>query len=283
MIQSIGRVTTSHSPRIVSVISGKGGVGKSVIAYNLAERLVALGLRVLLIDTDFSSGNLHILANCICDVGIKQYITGELSLQKAITKLAPNFDLLAAPPTGTNTELFNISTIIKSMKQLRRETAQYDFVIIDHSSGISQTASIIAVASDLNLLVIIPEITSIADGYGLYKHLLSLNPKVACRLLINRIADNNEIKFVSLKLSAVTEQFLAHPLISIGAIPDDDAVRRGVAGQTTLAAIDAASPALKALTKLAEKLKRGAGKNFQAALNIEKSINNEPAVADIKG
>jgi len=75
-------------PRLVSVLSGKGGVGKSILAFNLAERLAALGLRVLAVDGDVYGGNLHILANRACAVGIGEFIDRRLSLAECRTPLA---------------------------------------------------------------------------------------------------------------------------------------------------------------------------------------------------
>ena len=66
---------------MISILSGKGGVGKTVIAFNLAERLSTAGLRVLLVDCDFACGNSHILANVRPEYGLGNYLAGQLSLK----------------------------------------------------------------------------------------------------------------------------------------------------------------------------------------------------------
>ncbi len=273
----------SMTPQLVSVISGKGGVGKSVIAYNLAERLVTAGARVLLVDTDFTTGNLHLLANCACDAGIGAYLSGQLGLRETVMELQPRFALLPSPVTLSSEDMINTKSVGSAMKRLRADAAEYDFVIIDNSSGVHETTDIVAHASDINLIVIVPEITSIADGYGLYKHLLQVNKNIRCRLLINRIADDNEIKFISLKFSAVTERFLARPITCIGIIPEDDTIRKAVAGQATIASVSPLAPSITALTRLANELLQGRGGIPQLIINRENTINNQPARADIRG
>ena len=86
--------------RLVSMLSGKGGVGKSVLAFNLAERLTAAGKRVLLIDLDVDCGNLHILANQACRYGVSQLVAEELTLAEAVTPVNDKLDLLAATGHG---------------------------------------------------------------------------------------------------------------------------------------------------------------------------------------
>ena len=172
--------------RLVSLLSGKGGVGKSVLTYNLAERLAFRGHRVLLVDLDVYCGNLHILANVSFRYGVTQVVNEDLSLKEAVTFLGDNLDLLATDGRGWPEDISSTRAAAQLAARLRNEGQQYDLILIDHPSGKCQSSTVMAAASDINLLVVVPELTSIADACGLYKHLLTTDGSLDCRLLINR-------------------------------------------------------------------------------------------------
>ncbi len=77
---------------LISILSGKGGVGKSVVAFNLAENLASGGAKVLLVDADLGTGNIHVLANLNSEYGIREFADGRLSLAEAVLPFARNLD-----------------------------------------------------------------------------------------------------------------------------------------------------------------------------------------------
>ncbi|RKX29874.1 MAG: hypothetical protein DRP47_00620 [Candidatus Zixiibacteriota bacterium] len=269
--------------KLVSVISGKGGVGKSVLAYNLAERMVASGVWVLLVDADFCCGNLHILTNQACQHGIIEFATNQLTLEGAKTIVAENLHLLASPTVSANRRLFDPKAASQLLTRLRREGSAYDVIIIDHSSGISEAASAMAQASDLNLITVVPELTSISDGYGLYKHLVESGNAKHCQLLINRTIAAEEAENVRNKIGAITDRFLGRPLDCIGSVPEDRVVRNAVASQIAIAKYDSNSKATRALSTVAQTIVRELFKDrIETVSGNEKSVNIEPAVADTR-
>ena len=270
--------------RVVSVISGKGGVGKSVLAYNLAERMVASGIWVLLVDADFCCGNLHILANQTCEHGITEFIADELPLDQTRTVLADNLHLLASPQVGTSHRLADSEIASKLLTRLRREGSAYDIILIDHSSGISEPAVTMAQNSDLNLITVVPELTSISDGYGLYKRLLDTGGAKQSRLVVNRIIATEEAENVQHKFGAITGKFLGYPLACLGSIPEDVSVRNAIASQKAVAQHNPDSKATKALSTLARTVVRELFKDRIPTRSTQtEKINIEAAVADIKG
>ena len=239
--------------RLVSIMSGKGGVGKSVLAFNLAERMAADGRRVLLVDADFCAGNLHILANSAAETGISEVVAGQPVAQAAV-RLSDNLYLLGHNQTGPAHDLNQVEIASRLVQQLRRQTSDYDLVVIDHASGISDPAVVIASGSDANLLVLIPELTSISDCYGLCKYLYQKNRAIDCRLLLNRISSPSEAEYVWTRFSAMTEQFLSQSPSLAGRVDEDDAVRKSVAAQQPLAQVDPQSPAAAALASIGKTL-----------------------------
>ncbi len=265
----------------VSVLSGKGGVGKSVLAFNLAERLANSGYRVLVVDADFSTGNIAVLANVEAGYGIQEVVSGQLSLAEAVRPFTPNMDVLASAHTGPVEGFDTASDAANLAANLREQTGAYDAVIMDHSSGISKQATVLASASDVNLLVMVPELTSVADCYGLCKYLYYKNSSIDCRMVVNRTESEDESEYVRTKFSAVADRFLGKIPAFLGFVPEDEVFRRSVAMQRPIATINTQSPALQALNTFADTL----GGEFMPSVSSttnSQTINITTAVADIK-
>lgn len=268
-------------PFLVSVLSGKGGVGKSVIAFNLADRLASLGARVLLVDADLATGNIHILANVQSEYGIREFSDGRLGLAEAVRPVAPNLDILPSAVTGPGESSGPVAVAVETARQLRRQATGYDLVILDHGSGISEPATVLASASDLNLLVLVPELTSIADCYGLFKYLKKANRAVNCSLLLNRVRSADEAEYVKTKFQAVAERFLGDVPGFTGYLSEDDTVRKSIAGQKPAAAIAPDSAVVGELGSIARRL---ADKHFRSrSTGTNPKINIHAAAADTRG
>lgn len=270
--------------KLISVVSGKGGVGKSVLAFNLAERMASMGARVLLVDTDFNCGNVHILANSRCEYGISQFIRGELSLKEAVARVSENLDILPAPCGEVISAEEDMASVVGMMKNLRQQSLGYDLAILDHSSGISKTATVIAHASDLNLLILVPELTSISDCYGLFKHLKGIDTTVDCRLVINRAESAAEAAYIHQKFAALSKRFLGHVPEYLGYVAEDGHFKRSVATQRPLAGLGPESVAVQLIAKIGRVLLDEFGLFTSSSRpQDKKEFNGNPAAADIRG
>lgn len=281
------RSNTAISPvigdlQIVSILSGKGGVGKSVIAFNLAERLSAKG-SVLLVDADVYTGNAHILANASCEYGWIEYVSGQLTIQEAVTKVTPSLYLLASPKSPTVGHEPVAGDVARAIERLRRDGRASQYIIIDHPSGVSETAIVIAQASDLNILVVLPELTSISDAYGLFKHLYEANDSVSAALLVNRCEKPDDGEFIRQKFGAVAERFIGGTPKYLGHLSEDSAWRKAVASQMSVAATAPESLATKELNVISQSLTSVSGRVVLPAGNrTTQPTNYQPAQADIR-
>lgn len=285
---------SNMSPMILSVVSGKGGVGKSVISFNLAERSAALGVRTLVVDLDLFSGNLHLLANAAPKRGIEQYLTGELTLARSVTTIAPNFDLLARSQSGPLTTIEGGGIRVEFGGRLRADAVPYELVIIDHGSGVSTMSTSIALQSDICLLVVVPELTSIADGYGLFKYLTEQERRLDCRLLVNRVKATTDADHIAEKFALMTGKFLGISPLPIGWISDHPAVSESIEAQRPISQFAGKSVVNEQVSRIAgllDKELRGR-RTGKAVSDVDPSgdlvtpqttINNSPATADIKG
>jgi len=274
-------VAVAARPSVVSILSGKGGVGKSVIALNLAERLAARGQKVLLVDADLYGGNLHILANVTCEHGIEDILSHSLTVPEAITTVWAGVDLLASVAWESGKESVTVSSAANLAEQLREKATEYDTVIIDHSSGNSEFATVLANASDLNLMILVPELTSIADCFGLLKYLYRTNPSIDCRLLVNRVESDDEFEFLQTRFLAVADQFLDKAPAVLGFLSEDTSVRQAVASQAPLTRVAPQATVVQELNRICEGL--GAGVPQKQSIETTERININPALADIRG
>lgn len=276
----------SSDTKVISIISGKGGVGKSIVAFNLAERLASAGRRVLLIDADMNFGNLHILANHSGEYGLREFIRQELSLKEAASTCRHGFDLLAAGGGEIIWTDGSINPIAAAVSRLRQEGANYDVIILDHGSGVSRAATVMAHASDISILMLVPELTSIADCYGLLKHLKAADSHIDCRLLVNRVEKAEQAQYIHTKLCAVSERFIDRIPAYLGYLTEDKCFSESIARQSTLAECSPEANAVKELTVLARRLLRTLTPESHTisdkSLKSDPEINKTAALADIR-
>lgn len=267
--------------QVISMLSGKGGVGKSVLAFNLAERLSASGYEVLLVDADLTGGNLHILANADSSYGLAEFALERLSLAEAVTELASNLHLLPSLPHPDLESFSQLGGAGRLASRLRKAARGYQFVVVDHASGASSETEAIAHASEMAILVSVPELTSISDAYGLYKRLIRHRAGLDCRLITNRVIDNSEATYIRTKFRALSERFLGHSPAWLGAVSEDMAIRASLGRQQSVAETDRDSAFLGDLRNIAEQI---TGQSLSIAKatadNTDKNINNLPAAAD---
>lgn len=266
--------------RVISILSGKGGVGKSVLAIALAEQFAAMGKRVLLVDADFGCGNLHVLCNLTTGIGLKQFVLDQAELEDVTVEVRPNWRLLAGNDLGATEQLRTVSSAAALISRLNAEAGSFDRVIIDHGSGISDAATTIASGSDLSLVVVVPELTSISDGYGLCKYLLAQNKEMALSLVLNRCREQAEADDLTARFETLGSRFLKRIPSVVGWLPEDPVFRRSIARQLPPAELNSKSPAVQALNELARNL---VGPSITSTLNLKQTINNAAPAADIRG
>lgn len=255
---------TQQKVRIVSVLSGKGGVGKSVVVVNLAERLAFQGQRVLMVDADFNCGSLHILTKVKTEYGVAEFMSERLSLAEAVMPAFDGCDLLASIANTDLSRTNSVDEAVRFLTRLRQESVKYDLVLIDHSSGVSDAATAMAHGSDLSILLMVPELTSISNCYGLARYLTDPGGNIECRILLNRCRDDEEANYVAGKFSALSKRFLGRVFDSIGNIPESSRIRRSIIRQQPVAQIEPQSEVAHAFTILAE--------NLQKSLDIDLSV-----------
>ena len=221
--------------RVITVTSGKGGVGKSNTAVNLAIQLKKLGQRVIILDADFGLANIEIMFGAIPKHNLSDLIYQGKNIKEIITWGPGNVGFISGGSgiAGlSNLSRDYLAYIIQNLEEL--DTIA-DIIIIDTGAGISDAVLEFLVASGEILLVTTPEPTSITDSYSLLKA-LNRHPRY-CRdnsqikVIANRVDSVEEGKDLFHKLNSVVSRYLKLPIEYMGAIPYDSQLSKAVMQQ----------------------------------------------------
>ena len=246
--------TGQPAPRIVAVTSGKGGVGKTNLAVNLAVALTQAGRRVLVFDGDVGTANVDVLLGMPPRPGLADVLNGKRALEEVI---APgHFGIRVVPGVSgmLNDAAYSPERREAALTQLEGLGEAVDFVLIDTGAGIGPTVMALLTAAPEALVVVTPEPTSITDAYALIKVLTKRSPDTRLQLVINQAANGREGQQAARNLAAVAQRFLAVQLPKASVIPQDQNVLRAVRQQMPVVACYPDSPAARAIAALAERL-----------------------------
>jgi flagellar biosynthesis protein FlhG len=242
---------TSPGARVVCVASGKGGVGKSVLATNLAVARAARGERVLLLDFDAGLANLHLLLGLAPEHDLGHVLDGRIAARDAIVAGPAGMHLLSGGVgrhTLANPTRRELDKLFQALRPLEQE---YDLVIVDHGAGISYaTVAHLAAASTL-LLVTNHEVTALSDAYALYKRARSVNEHLRVGLVLNRAPDEAAAHAAWERFKSVSLKFLGDCPEYVGWVPQDDAVTRSIQARTPVTLAEPSSRAAVAFVRVA--------------------------------
>ena len=240
--------------RATAIVSGKGGVGKSNIAVNLAVALSSMGRRVVLFDADLGMANADVLCGLTPEATLEDVLRGRASLKDVLIPGPGGFRLV--PGSSGVAAMANLDGLQRRrvLGQLSALDRVADHLIIDMGAGISSAVTTFAASAHRTLVVTTPEPTSITDGYGAIKTLLARGSTAKIELLVNMARSQEEGEVVYQRVERVVQQFLKVPLAMGGTIPHDPALPDAVRRRRPILLEAPWSPSAKALTRLAHHL-----------------------------
>ncbi|MCL2840392.1 MAG: MinD/ParA family protein [Defluviitaleaceae bacterium] len=218
--------------RVIAVASGKGGVGKSNFATNLAIQMRKLGKRVVIIDADFGLANVEILLGVSPQHTVSHVLNGEVDMEVALTTGPLGCMFLSGGSGMSALSELTDSQIARLTDGFLRLDDLADFIIIDTRAGLSNAVmNFIKAASD-TIIVTTPDPTAIADAYALIKSIKATMPEIeVLQLVINCAINSAEVQEVYEKLNGVASRFLGIKLSLLGSIPYDASLVRAVRKQ----------------------------------------------------
>ncbi len=209
-----------------TVASGKGGVGKTVTASALALLLAEKGLRVLLVDSDLSLPNMHMVFDVPSRPVLSGYLAGTLVLADAVTPVTGSLHILASGQGGLDHQGVVSHFLEKALSDAG--AAGYDVVLVDSPNGFDAAHRLLNRVSDAVTLVTTPEHTSVANAYAYFKLLRAQTRELPVSLVVNQVRDSQEAEETIEKLNKIAEHFLKEKIATAGWIPADPHVQDGL-------------------------------------------------------
>ena len=257
-ILKAGRQQPRSLARIITVTSGKGGVGKSNTSINLAIQFRKMGKRVIILDADFGLANIEIMFGAVPKHNLYDLIYQGKSITDIITwgPMEVGFISGGSGIAGmSNLHRGYLSCIIQNLAQL---DSIADIIIVDTGAGISDAVLEFLVASDEILLITTPEPTSITDSYSLlkalYRHSRFDSENTKIKLVANRVEKESEGRILYDKLNTVVERYLKVPVLYLDCVPEDSQLSRSVMQQVPVSLHNPNARSALAYERIAGKL-----------------------------
>lgn len=219
-----------HLARIITTVSGKGGVGKSLITLNLAVALSNVGKRVLVFDMDVGFANLNILGGIESRKTLKDFFSG-MRLKDIVEKTKYGFWLLNGGNSANDFYAFQFGERERLFSEFYEFINDVDYILFDTGAGYSKLLDNVYLASDDFILVITPEPTAIMDGYTFVKLLSMKKPDGRFFLVVNMVNDLSEGRNIIERFEDVAERFSSLKFEKGFSILNDSQVRKSVREQ----------------------------------------------------
>ncbi len=243
----------AHVPTI-AIASGKGGVGKSNLAANLAVALGEAGARVLLVDADLAQANLDLLLGVHPRFDLQHVLSGEKQPEDIVIKASKGVKLVPASsgvPELAELDDYRRECLLRALGSLEVDT---DIVLLDLASGVSGGVTGICHAADEVIVVTTPEMPAFSDAYALIKLLHQQGRKRPPHLVVSMADTAEEARETAHRIRLVARRFLTVDIDFLGCVPFDPAVARAVRRQEPVLTAYPQSPAAAAYRELAGRL-----------------------------
>ena len=249
-----GRAGGDGGTRVLAITSGKGGVGKTNIAVNLAACLAMRGRRVALLDADMGMANADLLCNLTPRANLAHVIAGRKRLDEVMLEGPGGFTLI--PGASGLAQMANLSEYERArlaglFRQLEND---YDLMLIDTGAGIGPNVISFLLAADELLVITTPEPTSITDAYAVIKTVHRRREAAPVRLLVNLAASEAEARRVRERIASVCQRFLGMQPADAGHLVADPAVAAAVRRRRPFILENPHAPASLCIERLASRM-----------------------------
>jgi flagellar biosynthesis protein FlhG len=268
--------------RVITVTSGKGGVGKSNVSVNLAIQFKKLGKRVIIFDADFGLANVEVIFGIVPKYNMFDMIYNNKEITEVLTSGPLGIEFISGGSGVQELLRLDKNQLAFMIEKLYELDRLADIIIIDTGAGISDTVLDFVAASSEVLLVTTPEPTSITDAYAVLKAIKRRHDNVdqkIINLLVNRTDSTAEGKEIFNKLNKVTNKYLDLELTNIGYLPNDKHLVKAVVEQKPVSILFPKSIITRGFEELADRMingtvqseqERGLGNLFTNILRLKK-------------
>ncbi len=263
--------------RVITVTSGKGGVGKSNLSVNLAIQFRRMGKRVVIFDADFGLANVEVMFGAIPKHNLSDLIYRNKKIDEIITEGPMEIGFISGGSGILGLNNLTKEQILYLVKSLEILGTMTDIIIVDTGAGISDSVLEFVLASPEVLLVTTPDPSSLTDSYSLIKALYN-HPDFAKHnnqiyVVSNRVSNAEEGKQLFDKLDSVVKQFLEGKIRYLGAVPQDSALEKAVRQQKPVSLCSPNAKSAEAFEQIANMLINGTENVVNTKWGITKIFN----------
>ncbi|MFA7288199.1 MAG: AAA family ATPase [Melioribacteraceae bacterium] len=247
------RDLAARSAKIVSIISGKGGTGKSFFALNFAFQLAKRKKKILLIDFDYNFANLHLFLNKTVTNPLSDFFMDKSSLNDLIVDYTENMDIIYGDSGFDNNVQINEEKIERAFFNLEKLSNNYDYIILDSAAGGNELTLRQISYSDYNIIVTLPEPTSIMDAYVMLKYCATNDLKPINSVIINKCDNKEEGKTAFSNLNSAVTHFLSINVKLLGFASNSNLVPKSIKSQELLSKTGPTTQIISEISEIAER------------------------------
>ena len=245
---------------LITVASGKGGVGKTWFSVTLSHALARRGRRVLLFDGDLGLANVDIQLGLLPETDLTAVVSGRLRLRQAVvrfeeeTQAKAGFDVIAGRSGTVALSRLRPDVLVDLRNNLADLAADYDHAILDLAAGVDSAVTTLSNHAGMTIVVVTPDPTSLTDGYAFIKLLRQRQAEADIRVVVNQTEDRHEAQRTYDTLRRATENFLKFTPPLLGAVRRDRNVTAAIREQTPMLHRHPLSPAAEDMQAIAAKI-----------------------------
>lgn len=249
--KNVNKELYSFSNRVITITSGKGGVGKSNFTLNLGIQLIKQGKKVVIIDADFGLANIEVLFGAIPKKSLLNVLNGENSIKEVITDGPMGLRFISGG-SGLS-DLVNLTH--RQLEQLLQSFSYLDdiadIILIDTGAGASNHVINLVKASNEAIILTTPEPTAVTDAYSLIKMIkVSKFDIPRMSVVVNKIDNKKEGEDAYIRLNRVSHRFLGVELKLLGYIPNDTLLVRAVKQQQPISILYPNASSTKSIARI---------------------------------
>ena len=237
--------------RVISIASGKGGVGKSSLAVNLAITMSRLGVRVLILDADFGLANVDVMLGITTRLDLSYFLKGEKTLHEII-QLGHEGVRFISGGSGVG-ELINMNEnqLAELLSKIIHIDAPIDLIIMDAGAGVSNTIMQVLLASSETIVVTTAEPTSVLDAYALVKTIVKQNATHPLHVIANKCENIREAQSVQQGFVDVCGRHLGKNINPLGLISYNHDITATIKRQIPITVSDPGGMTSREIDKIA--------------------------------
>ncbi|MGM0570438.1 AAA family ATPase [Marinobacter sp.] len=255
-LAATGPASGGRTPDIVALTGGKGGVGKTSVAVNLALTMARQGRRVLLLDADTDLANVSILLGQYPQRTLEHAVTGDCPLGDVIMEGPYGLHVIAGASGVQRCMDLDTEDAGLILQQLASLERNYDIVLIDTASGLRPAGLHMIALAALACVVITPDPASLTDAYSLLRVLQRRGYRRVPGVIVNMAAGPSQAQSVYRRFAGAVRKHLAMDVDYIGAVWRDESIRQSVELQRPVATLSEADPSFKQFITLADQVNR---------------------------